>query len=121
LRRKHTHELQAELAEVFKTATAEAWETRLSDAGIPCGMVRDVCEAVSMSGLRERGVTLPLHVASLPERHNVSIVNVGFLCDQDSPQVSSPPPQHGEHSDAILQSLGFGDEERRAILAANKI
>jgi CoA:oxalate CoA-transferase len=121
LRRKHTRELQAELAEVFSTATAEVWETRLSNAGIPCGMVRDVSEAVSMSGLHERGVTLPLHVASLPSNQDVSIVNAGFLCDHDSPHVSLPPPQHGEHSDEILASLGFSTEERKAILSTNRI
>jgi crotonobetainyl-CoA:carnitine CoA-transferase CaiB-like acyl-CoA transferase len=121
LRRKHTQALQLELAAVFKGATAEAWEARLSNAGIPCGMVRDVTEAVSMSGLRERGVTLPLHVSTLPANQDVTIVNAGFLCDNDSPRVDAPPPQHGEHSDAILASLGYSSAERKAILAANKI
>jgi CoA:oxalate CoA-transferase len=120
LRRQHTRELQAELAEEFKTAPAEQWEARLSAAGIPCGMVRDVTEAVSLSGLRERGVTLPLRVPNLPIQE-VAIVNAGFLCDHDSPHVSLPPPQHGEHSDEILASLGFGIDERKAILTANKI
>jgi crotonobetainyl-CoA:carnitine CoA-transferase CaiB-like acyl-CoA transferase len=121
LRRQHTRELQAELAEVFKTDSAEKWESRLSDAGIPCGMVRDVTEAVSLPGLRERGVTLPLQVPTLPGNKDVAIVNAGFLCNHDSPQVTSPPPRHGEHSDEILASLGFSTDERKAILAANSI
>jgi crotonobetainyl-CoA:carnitine CoA-transferase CaiB-like acyl-CoA transferase len=121
LRRQHTRELQTELAAVFKTDAAEAWETRLSDAGIPCGMVRDVTEAVSLSGLRERGVTLPLRVPTLPGNKDIAIVNAGFLCNRDSPQVTAPPPRHGEHSDEILASLGFGTDERKAILAANSI
>jgi formyl-CoA transferase len=119
LRRKHTRELQAELATIFKTEAAEVWEERLSSAGIPCGMVRDVTEAISMSGLAERGVTLPLHIPALPGKQDVTIVNAGFLCDRDTPYVNAPPPQHGEHSDEILASLGFNDEERNAILAAN--
>jgi crotonobetainyl-CoA:carnitine CoA-transferase CaiB-like acyl-CoA transferase len=119
LRRRHTRELQAELASIFKTEPAEVWEARLSSAGIPCGMVRDVTEAVSMSGLGERGVTLPLHVPALPGKQDVTIVNAGFLCDRDTPYVDAPPPQHGEHGDEILASLGFSHEERKAILAAN--
>jgi crotonobetainyl-CoA:carnitine CoA-transferase CaiB-like acyl-CoA transferase len=71
---------------------------------------------VTLSGLRERGVTLPLHVPTLPGNKDVAIVNAGFLCDIDSPQVQSPPPRHGEHSEEILASLGFSDEERKAIL-----
>jgi crotonobetainyl-CoA:carnitine CoA-transferase CaiB-like acyl-CoA transferase len=121
LRRKHTHDLQAELAAIFKTASAEAWESHLSAAGIPCGMVRDVTEAVALSGLRERGVTLPLRVPSLPSRQDVEIVNAGFLCNHDSPQVSSPPPRNGEHSNEILASLGYDAAEQQSILGANKL
>jgi crotonobetainyl-CoA:carnitine CoA-transferase CaiB-like acyl-CoA transferase len=84
-------------------------------------MVRDVTEAVSMSGLGERGVTLPLHVPALPGKQDVTIVNAGFLCDRDSPHVDTPPPTHGEHSDEILASLGFSHEERKTILAANSL
>jgi CoA:oxalate CoA-transferase len=119
LRRRHTLELQAELAEVFRTAPAVEWETRLSSAGIPCGMVRDVTEAISLPGVEERGIKLPLHVPSLPDEKNVAIVNAGFVFKDDSPQVDVAPPRHGEHSHAILTDLGFSETERDEILSAN--
>ncbi len=120
LRRQHSKELQADLAAVFQTATALEWESRLSNAGIPCGMVRDVGEAISLKGLDERKLKLPLTIPSLSGQQDVAIVNAGFLFGQDAPHVNAPPPLHGEHTDSILASLGYNDAERVAILAANK-
>jgi CoA:oxalate CoA-transferase len=115
-RRRHSEALQAELRQVFVTEDAHRWEERLSRAGIPCGMVRDVAEAVSLPGLDERSLRLPLRVPSLPEREDVHIVNAGFLFGSDRPHVDEPPPRLGEHSDTILDELGFTAAERKAIL-----
>jgi crotonobetainyl-CoA:carnitine CoA-transferase CaiB-like acyl-CoA transferase len=120
LRRQNSQEMLAELAAVFATRPAAEWERELSDAGIPCGMVREVSEAVSLDGLDGRGIRIPLDVPGLPEREQVDIVNAGFKFSQDSPHIDQPPPRLGEHSDAILESLGFDEAERREILAGNR-
>ncbi len=47
LRRQNMpREMHDELAAVFATQPAADWEQQLSEAGIPCGMVRDVSEAI---------------------------------------------------------------------------
>ena len=120
LRRANTKEMQAELAAVFRSAPAAEWEARLSAAGIPCGMVREVSEAVSLPGLEARNLKLPLRIPGLPNTEDVAIVNAGFLFGQDSPHVNEPPPRLGEHSEEILASLNYDEVQRRAILAANK-
>jgi CoA:oxalate CoA-transferase len=120
LRRRHSAAMRAELETVFATQPAAAWEKQLSDAGVPCGMVRDVSEAVGLDGLDERGIRIPLHVSGLPDREHVDIVNAGFKFSQDSPHIDQPPPRINEHGDAILESLGFDADERRAILAGNE-
>src|SRR6187455_852008 len=60
LRRQHSREMRGELVQVFATHPASLWESQLSAAGVPCGMVRDVSEAVSLQGLDERGIRIPL-------------------------------------------------------------
>ena len=119
LRRRNSAALQAELREIFLRASASEWEAQLSAAGIPCGMVRDVGEAVSLPGLNERAVKLPLHIPNLPDNDQVSIVNAGFLFGSDRPHVDEPPPRLGEHSEAILEGLGFTATERRNILGSS--
>jgi CoA:oxalate CoA-transferase len=119
LRRHNSLVMRGELETVFATQPAEVWERQLSAAGVPCGMVRDVSEAVSLDGLDSRGIRIPLHVEGLPDRQQVDIVNAGFKFSQDSPHIDQPPPKLGEHGEAILESLGYDAEERREILAGN--
>jgi len=120
LRRQNGQAMRAELEAVFATQPAAVWERQLSAAGVPCGMVRDVSEAVSLDGLDDRGIRIPMHVPGLPDKQRVDIVNAGFKFSQDSPHIDQPPPKHGEHNEAILESLGFDAAERREILAGNQ-
>lgn len=111
LRRQHSAEMRLELDGVFHEAPAEQWESRLSAAGIPCGMVRNVTEAVSLPALEQRRLKLDLSIPGLPEREQVKIVNAGFLFSEDTPGVNTAPPRIGEHSQEILDSLGFSPAE----------
>jgi crotonobetainyl-CoA:carnitine CoA-transferase CaiB-like acyl-CoA transferase len=120
LRRQHASEMHAALSAVFITKPAAEWEQKLSEAGIPCGMVRDVSEAIGLDGIDERGIKLPLHVPSLPGRSDVAIVNAGFKFSEDSPHIDVAPPRLGEHSEEILGELGFDAAQRREILAGNE-
>ncbi len=116
LRRANAAALQAELAETLRARPAEEWEARMSAAGIPCGMVRDLQQAAALPHLRDRGLRIPLRVPGLPQQGSVDIVNAGFLFQEGGPMVSEPPPTHGQHTEAILKWLDFDDEQRRQIL-----
>lgn len=98
LRRTHTVEIQAELSAVLATRTAAQWETLMSEAGIPCGMVREVGEAMDLPHLAARGLRLPLQIDTLPEGHrSAAVVNAGFCLGSDGPGVDQPPPRLDEH------------------------
>jgi crotonobetainyl-CoA:carnitine CoA-transferase CaiB-like acyl-CoA transferase len=115
LRRQHSHAMHEELEELFREAPAAQWEARLSAAGIPCGMVRDVTEAASLPALEERRLKIGLRVPELPEREDVEIVNAGFLFSEDTPGVAGAPPRLGEHNDEIFQALGFDSTQCAAL------
>jgi crotonobetainyl-CoA:carnitine CoA-transferase CaiB-like acyl-CoA transferase len=118
LRRKHSKEMHDELQAVLLHANADELESQLSAAGVPCGIVRDVTEAISLPRLAERRLTSRLHIPGLPDREQVEIVNAGFLLGGDSPAVHEPPPRLGEHNDEILELLGFDAEQRKALSGA---
>lgn len=120
LRRQHSAEMHAELSALFSSKPAAQWEQQLSEAGLPCGMVREVSEAIGLDGLAERGIKLPLRVPSLPDTEEVAIVNAGFKFGEDSPHIDVAPPRLGEHNEEILAALGFDADQQRLILAGNE-
>jgi len=117
-RRANAAALQAEMAAILRQRPAAEWESRMSAAGIPCGMVRDVAEAASLPHLRQRAVKIPLTIPGLPHGGDVEIVNAGFQFQEDCPTVSAPPPVYGGHTETILEWLDFDTDERRKIMQA---
>ena len=102
LRRANTCAIQAELSAVLATRSAAQWEALMSEAGIPCGMVREVGEAVDLPQLAERGLRLPLRIDGMPAGHdNVAVVNAGFRMGTDGPGVDQPPPRLDEHGEQV--------------------
>jgi len=115
-RRLHSSGMQQELRQELSKRDAADWESYMSEAGIPCGMVRDVSEAASMQHLVGRNALLPLTIPGLPDSEQVQIVNAGFQMAAQGPSVSTPPPRLGQHAEKILQWLGYQEEQ---IIALN--
>jgi len=116
LRRANAPALTAALAETLLLRSAADWEARMSAAGIPCGMVRNVEEAASLPHLPQRNIKIPLKVPGLPQQENIEIVNAGFIFQEGGPSVAEPPPRHGQHTQEILQWLEFDLQQQREIL-----
>ncbi len=106
-RREHADAMLNEVGSELAKRDAADWEQQMSEAGIPCGMVREVGEAVSLPHLAARNTVLPITIPGLPQREEVHVVNAGFSMSHDGPGVSDPPPRLGEHNDEILRWLGY--------------
>lgn len=104
-RRANAEAMQAELGDVLGSRAAADWEARLSGAGIPCGMVRSVGEAMSLAGLEERSLRVPLHVPGLPETEQIDVLGLGVLTTHPEDASLGPPPQLGEHTEEVLEWL----------------
>jgi crotonobetainyl-CoA:carnitine CoA-transferase CaiB-like acyl-CoA transferase len=104
-RRNNAAAMREELTAVFSTCDAAHWESVLSCAGIPCGMVRSIDEAVSLPGLDARGLRLPLSIPGLPGSEQVEVLGSGIPCGDPAVAPLDPPPALGEHTAEILAWL----------------
>lgn len=104
-RRSHFEAMRGELAAMLVTRDAAEWEAGMSAAGIPCGMVRKVEEAVDLAGA---GAMLSLEVAGLPGEGPVSIPNAGFRMVPEGPGTDTAPPRLDADREAILDWLAKG-------------
>jgi CoA:oxalate CoA-transferase len=105
-RRENSAAMQEALSAVLSQRDAAEWEQLLSAAGIPCGVVRDIEEAMSLPELQQRSLRIPVHVPGLPGREDVEVLGPGFLSTQGTAATLDAPPRHGQHTEEILARLG---------------
>jgi CoA:oxalate CoA-transferase len=100
-RRQNAAAVQQSLAQVLSGRDAADWEQLLSAAGIPCGMVRDIGEAMSLPTLDQRNLSIPLNIPGLPVREDVAVLGPGFVSAQAGRTGLSAPPSLGQHTSEI--------------------
>ncbi len=100
-RRANFDAMHDELSAEFLKDGAAAWEQRLSDAGIPCGMVRRVDEAAALAG---DGALVELTIPGLPHEE-VRIPGAGYRVAGAPSEAIAPPPRLDADREAILAWL----------------
>lgn len=100
-RRANFDAMKAELEAVMATRTAQEWESGLSAAGIPCGMVRRVDEAAALAG---EDALLSVMVEGLPNEAPVRLPGTGFHMEPGH-VATDAPPRLDQHRDEILAWL----------------
>lgn len=105
-RKALTFELESALA----AKSAGEWETLLSKIGVPAGRVLSVPEVLDHPQIIER--QLLTHFDNVPGiERSIDVVRAGFKMAGGNPDIDTPPPRLGEHTDNVLQSLGYSTED----------
>jgi len=118
-RNANSADLKAELAPRLARRSAAELEVQLMEAGCPASVVRTTRDVLQLPRLRERDVLVE---AGTPGREEpVTLINAGFVTDSEHPGVRGPVPALGQHTDAVLRELGYGDGEIDALRAAGAI
>lgn len=96
--------LRHELAGRLKGWTREALLAALTRAGVPCGAVRSVTEALADPQLAAREMIVPLeHVTA----GAIKVLGTPLKLSDTPAAVRTPPPALGQHTDAVLREFGF--------------
>jgi crotonobetainyl-CoA:carnitine CoA-transferase CaiB-like acyl-CoA transferase len=109
-------ELFAILGEAFEQKPWSHWQSRMRSAGVPCGQVRTVGEAIRSPEARERQI-----VTRIPHEAIGWVPNVGLPIRYSQTPIVDPvaAPAVGQHTETVLRELlGYGDERLARISAA---
>lgn len=109
------------LQAIFLERPAEEWEMLLVKAGAPAGVVRGLDEAVDHPTIANRQLKQPLHIPGLANGSDVHVLNTGFVVDKDQPGVDQPPPRVGEHTEAVLQEIGYESATIRGLFESGAV
>jgi CoA:oxalate CoA-transferase len=119
-RMQNRSELKSMLENMLATQSTEEWWKRLNAAGVPSGPVYTVPQALSHPQIVGRDM-LSTYEDVPGVGRDVCIVGTGFKINEIAPKVAAPPPQLGQHTDAILTELGYSGVEIQAFRAEGVI
>src|SRR5262249_50202912 len=107
-RRAHRDELNALIGDITATMTTAALIERLNQAGIPCGPIYTIDRTFADPQVRHLGI--PQGVES-PALGRIELVGQPVTLSRTPSRLVSSAPEYGEHTDAILQELGYSSDE----------
>ncbi len=101
--------------EIVRAKPADDWLSELRAAGVPCGRINTVAEALGDPHVIERGFIIELeHPALGPIKSLATPIHLA-----DTPLVyRRHPPRLGEHSDEVAAELGYSEAEIAQLRAA---
>jgi crotonobetainyl-CoA:carnitine CoA-transferase CaiB-like acyl-CoA transferase len=120
-RLRHRVELRVELERTLTGAPALEWEALLAGAGVPAGRVLAVTDALTQDQVAARELVQEVDVGGSAGPRSVPILANGIHVDGRAPTPSAPPPRLGEHTDALLASLGYSSHEVAQLRAEGSV
>jgi crotonobetainyl-CoA:carnitine CoA-transferase CaiB-like acyl-CoA transferase len=94
---------------IVETRDREDWVARLSQAGVPCGVIREVGDVLESQQISAREM---LTSVAHPAAGDLRLVASPVKLSGSTTRPDLPPPLLGQHTDAILtKDLGIGTEQ----------
>jgi crotonobetainyl-CoA:carnitine CoA-transferase CaiB-like acyl-CoA transferase len=104
----HRNVLDGFIADALRADFAAEWITKLQAAGVPCGRINSVAQALEDPHAAARGM---VETVEHPAVGALRLLGIPFTLSGTPATVRRPPPTLGQHTDQILrEELGLADQ-----------
>jgi crotonobetainyl-CoA:carnitine CoA-transferase CaiB-like acyl-CoA transferase len=118
-RSKNRDALNAEIETYLAHGTCGEWVERLNAASVPCGPIYSIDQVFSDPQVRHLGVVQDIETADA--RGVLHLPGQPVTLSRTPSRLVSPPPERGEHTEAVLGEFGFTDAEIASLRKAKVI
>ena len=108
LRLKNRDEMNAEIESITITKSSEEWIKSFNKAGVPAGFIYTIDQVFEDPQVKHLGMAAPIEH---PELGSIDLVAQPITLSDHPFEIRSATPQLGEHTDSVLEELGFTDQE----------
>jgi crotonobetainyl-CoA:carnitine CoA-transferase CaiB-like acyl-CoA transferase len=112
------HALDPAIAAILGAAVAEDWIAKLSAAGIPCGRINSVAQALDDPHTVAREMVCTVQH---PTAGEVKMVGIPFRFSDTPASVRRAPPTLGQHTEQVLREMLELSDARINELRAEKV
>ena len=104
-RSEHRDELMAEMGAITATQSSAQWIEKINKAGVPCGPINSIDQTFAEPQVKHLGIATKVVHEDIGEFEIVGQpIN---MTDAPQPDQLKPAPNPGQHTDAILRTLGY--------------
>ena len=114
----HRDALIDEIEKTTRDETRAHWLARIDGEGVPCGPINTYPEALADPHALARGMVVDLEH---PGAGAIKALGVPVKLSETPGAVDRPAPLVGEHTDEILEVLGYDADARRALRDAGVV
>jgi len=117
-RSKHRDALTAEIETCLADRGSAEWIDVLNAAGVPCGPIYSIDKVFADPQVRHLGIAQNV---ARKGRRALRLVGQPVSLSRTPTRLAAPPPELGEHTDAVLREFGFSARDIAALHKARAV
>jgi crotonobetainyl-CoA:carnitine CoA-transferase CaiB-like acyl-CoA transferase len=114
----HYDAVKAELEQALQRRSREEWVRLLTEAGVPCGSVREISEVLADPQIVAREM---VREVAHPTVGAARVINSPVKMSATPTSVRTAPPTLGQHTSSVMRELGYDDRQIETLKAARVI